>query len=120
MIGEMFGNASIVAKLGMAVAVLPIGAAVLYAIKPTERTLTLVCPLSLAAVFAGLTSLTVGVASVLQGIEAGHRYATQSGGNIDWGIVALGASESVLGLFFACGCLTISWLFVALGLRRTT
>ena len=55
---DFFTNASIVGKLGVLVALFPVAAAVIYAIKPTERTLTLIRPLSLAAIFGGLTTLT--------------------------------------------------------------
>jgi hypothetical protein len=33
-------------------------------------------------------------------------------------MIALGASETVVPLFVAFGCLTVAWLVVALGMRR--
>lgn len=113
MVMEMLGNASIVGKLGVLVAAFPVVVALIYAIKPTERWLSLMRPLSLAAIFGGLTSLTVGLANVLMGVSAS--------GTLDgpaWRAVAAGAGESIIGLFVACGCLTMAWLLVALGMRR--
>ena len=108
---DFFTNASIVGKLGVLVALFPVAAAVIYAIKPTERTLTLIRPLSLAAIFGGLTTLTSGVGNVLIAISVTRP-------DIDWRAVAAGTAESFFGFFAACGCLTIAWLIVALGLRR--
>ena len=114
MIWMMFTNASIVGKLGVVVSLMPMAAALVYVVKPSERTLTLIRPLSLAAVFAGLTTLTSGLANVLIAIANTREFATGS-----WANIALGTAESLIGLFVACGCLTITWLLVTLGLRRS-
>ena len=110
-IGEMFANASIVGKLGFSVAFAPVAAAILYAVSPNERRLAWVRPLSLAALFAGLTAFMGGVAGVFEGIG-------NTGEPINWRAVSLGASETAISLFVPFGCLTITWLVVAFGLRR--
>lgn len=115
MVWTMFANASIVGKLGVVVAMLPMVAALFYVVKPSERMLALIRPLSLAAIFAGLTTLTSGLANVLIAISATGEFGTES-----WRNIALGTAESFIGLFVACGCLTITWLLVTLGLRRAT
>ena len=109
---DFFVNASIVGKIGILVAFFPVVAAIAYAIKPSERILALIRPLSLAAIFGGLTTLTSGLGNVLLGISV-------TGPNIDWRAVALGVAESIVAFFVACGCLTITWLLVALGMRRS-
>ena len=112
MLIDMFQQAGILAKMGILMAFAPTVAAVLYAIKPTERRLALMRPISLAAVFAGLTSFTIGAIVVLQGIAV-------TPPPVGWSNVALGASEAFAALFVAFANLTIAWLLVALGLRRT-
>lgn len=113
MVWTMFANASIVGKLGVMVALLPMAAAVVYVVKPSERTLALIRPLSLAAIFAGITTLTSGLANVLMAIGYTGEFNAGS-----WRNLALGSAESLIGLFVACGSLTITWLLVALGMRR--
>ena len=108
---EMFHQAGILAKLGILMAFAPTVAGLLYAIKPSERRLAVMRPISLAAVFAGLASFTIGAIVVLQGIAATA--------DINWPSVALGASEAFVALFIAFGNLTIAWLLVALGIRRS-
>lgn len=113
---EMFANASLFAKMGILIAFAPVVGAILYALKPSERRLALLRPLSLAALFGGLSSFTAGVIAVLQGIAA-----TREGGQpVGWHVVALGTAECFVALFVAFGCLTITWLLVTLGLRRAT
>ena len=113
MFGEMFSNASIVGKLGMLVALGPVAVAVLYAVRPTERRLVLMRPLTLAALFGGLTSFTSGVVAVMMGISV----PTSDPGA--WRTMVLGGAETVVALFVTFGALTVAWLLVALGMRRT-
>ena len=106
-------NMSIVATLGLLVSVATVGVAVVYAIRPNEQRLALMRPLSLAAIFGGLSTFTLGITNVLRGIAENQPFTP---GN--WGVVAVGAAESAVALFVAFGCLTIAWLLVALGMRR--
>jgi hypothetical protein len=48
------------AIFGMLVALLPMGIAIAYAVKPRERLLALMRPLSLATIFAALHTLVFG------------------------------------------------------------
>ena len=117
---DFFVNASIVGKLGILVAFLPVVAATIYAVKPSERVLALIRPLSLAAIFGGLTTLTSGLGNVLIGIAATGSPADKATGFglVTWQAIAAGTAESIFAFFAACGCQTITWLLVALGLRR--
>ena len=114
MLIDMFNEAGIVGKLGILIAFGPVVCALLYAYKPTERRLALMRPLSLAAIFGGLTSFSAGVIAVLHGI--GRSDPTKA---LNWPLIILGAGETIAALFFAFGCLTIAWLLIALGMRRT-
>jgi hypothetical protein len=113
MVMEMFGNVGIFGKLGVLVSVAVVGVALLYAIKPNEQRLALMRPLSLAAIFGGLSTFTVGLALVLRGISATSSFTVDT-----WRHIASGTAEAIIGLFVVFGCLTIAWLLVTLGLRR--
>jgi hypothetical protein len=108
---EIFGNASIVAKLSLLVSAFPLGAGLAYALKPTEQRLALMRPISLAGLFAALSGAMSGAINVLRGIS-------MAGGVVEWRIVALGSAESLVSLFLAFGCLTVAWLCVAVGYQR--
>ena len=107
-------NAGVVALMCMLIPVGTLGVAVAYAVRPDERRLGLMRPLSLATIFAGLCAFTVGAVNVFR-----HIGITSAPSPEDWQKVALGTAESLVPLFVAFGCLTIAWLAVALGMRRT-
>ncbi|HVL70024.1 MAG TPA: hypothetical protein VM364_22385 [Vicinamibacterales bacterium] len=111
MILEAFNHAGIFAKLGMLVAVAPLGVAIRYAVGPTEQRLAAMRPLSLAAIFAALSAFLVGAVNVLQGLAA-------TAGPVGWNDVALGAAEALVPLFLAFGTLAVAWICVAVGMRR--
>ena len=110
---DLLKHSSAFGLLGLVVSMATVGVAIAYAFKPTEHRLALIRPLSLATVFGGLTSLAVGLASVMRGIAA-----TPPLVDYPWRAAATGISESFLGLFIAFSCLTIAWLLVTLGLSR--
>jgi len=112
MILESLRAFSVLGLLGLVVSVGTVGLALMYAIKPKESVLILVRPMSLAAIFGGLTSFTVGITTVLIGIS-NSGFTEQI-----WRSAAVGAAESLVALVVAFGCLTIAWLLVALGIRR--
>ena len=107
----MLGQASIMALLSLLVALLPLAAGMAYLVKPTEQRLALVRPMSLAGMFSGLTGTTLGLMNVLK---------------MQWDmkppppfeIMAVGLAEALVTLFVAFGCLTVTWLCVAIGMRR--
>ena len=108
-----FGSQSIVGKLGMLIGLAPLGLALICAMRPTEGRLALMRPLTLATIFAGLCSFVAGLANVLVGIGSSGEMSAAT-----WRNVALGGAETLIPLFIAFGCLTVSWLLVAVGLRR--
>lgn len=107
-------NASVVALMCLLVPVLALAMSVTYAIWPDERRLALMRPLSLAAIFAALCGVSIGTVTILQGIGVAATMSADS-----WRLVALGASEAVVPLFVTFGSLTVAWLLVALGMRRS-
>ena len=95
----------------MPVALLPVAVAVAYAVKPRERLLALMRPLSRPR--SSRSHVGVRPAAVVRHVPAAR---TSSGYNVDW--IAHGVIETLTPVFMAFGCLTVAWLFVALGLRR--
>jgi drug/metabolite transporter (DMT)-like permease len=100
--------------LSLIVDLMPMIMAVIYAIRPTERRLAFMRPLSLAAIFASLGSVIGGLAVVLRGSSTLTAFTMQA-----FGAIAMGLSQVLVPIYFGFGCLTVAWLLVALGMRRT-
>jgi hypothetical protein len=109
---EAFNNAGVFAKLSLLVGFVPLGVAFFYVVRPLERTLAFMRPLSLAAIFAGICGFTVGVIVVLMGIGA------TGPGQVNMPHVYLGLSEALVPAFVNFGLLSASWLLVATGMLR--
>jgi hypothetical protein len=109
---DMFHQMGLFAKLSLLVTLLPLGAGVAYVVRPTEQGLALMRPISLAGIFSGLGGAVVGLMNALRW------YATQTQDSSSR-IMAIGVAESIVTLFVAFGCLTVAWLCVAMGMRRT-
>ena len=110
---SVFREASIAALLSMLVVLFPACAGGAYLLSPSERRLTLMRPISLAGLFAGLAGLLLGFINVLRGI-----WMTE--GVLDWKVVAVGAAEAMVPLTLAFGSLMFAWLCVAIGMRRAS
>ena len=114
MLLEFLRHSSALGLLGLIVSLAAVAMALAYAIRPTEHRLALMRPLSLAAVFGGLSSFTVGTATILHGVAVTGTFTERA-----QAAIAGGVAEAITSLFVAFGCLTIAWLLVALGLRRS-
>ena len=110
---DIWRESSIVALLGMMVALGTALLAIYCAIRPDERKLALMRPLSLATIFAALATTTLGFAHVFRGIAATGELT-----KIAWGAVAGGVAESLIPLALAFGALTVAWLVLAVSMRR--
>ena len=88
-----------------------LGTAILYVIRPTEGTLALLRPFSLAAIFAAVSSSAAGCAIVLQGLAA-------SGPHPNMSLVLMGWAETLVPVYVSFGFLGVAWLLVAVGMRR--
>jgi hypothetical protein len=111
---EMFRQMGVFALMTMLMAFVPLVVAVAYVIDPKERTMALMRPISLAAIFSALTGLTKGGIAVLTGIARSGAVERQA-----WGAIAAGSAESLVMVFVGFGCLTVAWLLVAFGMRRS-
>jgi hypothetical protein len=102
------------AMLSMLVSVIPLGAAIAYAIRPTERKLVLMRPVSLGVIFAAICALASGASLMC-------RYLSEtSAAGVDMPRVYAGLAESFLPLFVSFGFLAVAWLLVAIGMLRRT
>jgi len=108
---NMLSEASLVALLSLVIGVLPMGAGLAYAVRPTEQRLALMRPLSLAGIFAGLSGSLVGAINVLA-----LMWAVEP--RVESRVLAVGAAEALVPMSVAFGSLTIAWLCAAVGLRR--
>ena len=106
---DLIYQASIFALLTMAVALGVFGLAVSYAVRPTERKLALMRPVSLAAIFAAICGLLSGWAMVLDGM------ATRAA---DSSSIYMGLAETLTLGFVCFGFLAAAWLLVAAGMLR--
>ena len=104
------GPASLV---GLLICTVPIVVGVWFALRPSERLLALMRPLTLAAIFSALCSFFLAlanaarVASSIKGLDLDELHR-------------LGAvlSEGLAPVVACFACLTIAWACVALGMRR--
>jgi hypothetical protein len=105
------GLASLVGLLICTVPTVVVGA--WFAMRPSERLLALMRPLTLAAIFSALCSFVLALAN------AARMASTIKGLDLDE-IHRLGAvlSEGLAPVVACFACLTVAWACVALGMRR--
>jgi hypothetical protein len=109
---EMLGQASIMARLSLLVTLFPLATGVAYLLRPTEQRLALMRPISLAGIFSGLSGAVLGFLNVL-------RWYAMDEPSPSPRMMAIGIAEALVTLYVAFGCLTVAWLCVALGMRRS-
>jgi hypothetical protein len=103
------------------VTVVGIGAlatAVGFAIRPTERGLAVLRPLSAATTFAALTTSLLGVTNALVGTARRLEGADAAATAIAWRTFIAGLAEGIVPLIVAFSLLAVAWLLAAVGLRR--
>jgi hypothetical protein len=105
-------HAPLFGLLGLVISALPVVAGILYAIRPDERRLALMRPLSLAAIFASISNLLLGVANGL------HALAAHAGSAASYGDAGPVLGEALIPSFVGFAFLTVAWLCVAIATRR--
>ena len=103
-------DVSYAAILGMVISLTPALAGAWVAIRPSERLLSYMRPLSLAGIFAALCTVSLGLTNLAIGLRWQPQFNLQ---------VLLGGISEV----FAAGAvsfafLTVAWVCVAIGMRR--
>jgi hypothetical protein len=111
---ELLRGVGILALLTIFIAFAPLLMAIVYVMRPTERNLALMRPVSLAGLFGALCGVVAGFITILRGIGATGTLSPQA-----YPKIAVGFAEALVPVFVCFGCLTIAWLLVALGMRRS-
>jgi hypothetical protein len=108
----MLRHASLFALLTLTLDFVPLVMAVVFVIRPTERHLALMRPLSLAGLFAAIAGGIVGFINVL-GFVWTRELTPET-----YRVMAVGAAESLVPVFVGFASLTVAWLLVAVGMGR--
>jgi hypothetical protein len=108
---QVLQNAGIMALISLFIPLLPLTMGIAYAIWPNEQRLTLLRVLSLAAIFSSVTGTTLGFINGL--VYMSRREIMEF-----TPAVAAGFAESLVSIGFGFGCLTATWLLVAIGMWR--
>ena len=109
---SMLRQATLFALLTLVLGFVPLVMAVVYLIRPTERNLMLMRPLSLAGLFAAIAGGVLGFINVLRFISTRELTAET------YRVTAIGAAESLVPMFVGFASLTVAWLLVAVGMGR--
>lgn len=109
---QMLRQASLFALLSLALCLVPLVTALVYASRPSERNLAFMRPMSLAGLFAALAGGMLGLINVLR--FAWTRELTADTVRL----IAVGAAESLVTLFVGFAALALSWILVAVGMSR--
>ena len=105
-------QASLFALLTLILGCVPFVMAVVYVIRPTERHLALMRPLSLAGLFASIGGAVLGFINVL------HIVWTRELTAETYKVIAVGSAESLVPTLVGFASLTTAWLLVAVGMGR--
>lgn len=93
--------------------------AIRFAVRPTERGLAIVRPLSATTTFAALTAFLLGITNALVGVIRRLEAATDAAATAKaWQVFLGGLAEGTVPLILAFALLAVAWLLVAVGLRR--
>jgi len=96
-----------------------LGMAILFAVRPTERGLAIVRPLSATTTFAALTAFLLGITNALVGVNRRLEAAPDAAAVAKaWQVFLAGLAEGTVPLILAFALLSVAWLLVAVGLRR--
>ena len=92
-----------------------------FALRPAERTLAVLRPLSAATAFSSLAAFLLGLANGLVGLSRSLEHAADAASTSRvWRVFIAGLAESPASLVLGFALLSVVWLLVAVGLRRQT
>jgi hypothetical protein len=98
--------------IGLLVRTVPMFLGIAFAVRPSERWLALMRPVTLAGIFAAIANLFLGITNALM-------YASRATpGEPLAPRLAAGLGETWVQPFVGFVCLTIAWLCVAIGMRK--
>ena len=111
---SFIGHSSLFTKFGLIVSLAPLVAGIVYAVRPNERRLALMRPLSLAGIFSAVSTLLLGLANALEAIAKGGNSPSAA-----FPPAAAMLAEAMIPSFVGFACLTVGWLCVAAAIRRS-
>jgi hypothetical protein len=109
---DLLGRMGVLAIGTMLTSLLPLIVAVAYFVRPSERLLLLMRPLSLASVFAAISGFASGAAIILRGLAVADGIPARPGN------LLMGMAEHWVPVHVAFGALTAAWLLIAAGTMR--
>jgi hypothetical protein len=93
--------------------------AIRFAIRPTERGLAILRPLSATTTFAALTAFLLGITNALVMVIRKLELAADAAATAAaWRTFLAGLAEATVPLIVAFALLAVAWLLAAVGLRR--
>jgi hypothetical protein len=96
-----------------------VGTAIRFAVRPTERGLSVLRPLSAATTFAALCACLLGIATALVNVVAKLEAAADPAATAAaWRTFLAGLAEGIVPLGVASALLSVAWLLAAVGLRK--
>src|SRR4029450_10098492 len=101
---NMLSQMGIVAKLTILIGFVPLVMAIVYLVRPSERNLALMRPLSLAGLFAALAGGVLGFINVLRFVWMRELTAET------YRVMSVGAAESLVSMFVGFASLAAAWL----------
>lgn len=108
-----FAGASYASLFSFALCVVPLLAAAWFAVRPSERLLAVMRPLTLGAVFSALCGFVLAIANGVLTVNMMHALDLTS---VHW--VATAFSEGLAPVVASFASLTVTWFLVAIGMRK--
>ena len=110
---EVIRHASLASLFAVLVSATPMVMGIAFAVRPNERWLALMRPLSLAGIFAAVSNVFLGLANALRALTPAN-----PDDPVRLGLATLVLAEASVLPFLAFACLTAGWLGVAIGMRK--
>jgi hypothetical protein len=107
------GSASYASLMGLLICAIPMVVGLLYLLRPGERLLSLMRPLTMAAIFSAACSIALAMTN---GLVALSRTSALDASGV--GHVAIVVAEGMIPVIGSFACLTAGWVCVAVGMRK--
>jgi hypothetical protein len=93
-----------------------LGLAASFAIRPAERKLNMLRPLSLATIFSILSAIAADIGAVMKNVPRLPEFASSP--DLRVALYTQGLGESMIPAIFGFTLLSLAWLLAAVGFRR--
>ena len=110
---RLFGHVTFASMLGLLLCMVPLLAGAWYALRPSERLLALMRPLTVGAVFAAICTFVLALANGCVDISMSSLEPQAIR------LVAAGFTELLAPVMASFASLAVAWFFVAIGMRRS-